>query len=76
MDLTPAVAHVSEDGRFHLLADHLRGTANRAAAMAAGFGASEWAFLAGLWHDLGKYSAAFWARIRAAGDPDAHIETG
>lgn len=31
--------------------------------------------LAGLWHGLGKYSLSFQERIRAAADPDAHIET-
>ncbi len=51
------LAHVSEDGRSHLLHDHLTGTAARAADMAAAFGCKEWGYLAGLWHDLGKYSA-------------------
>lgn len=34
----PALAHVSEDGRKHLLLDHLKGTAERAAAFAGEFG--------------------------------------
>jgi CRISPR-associated endonuclease/helicase Cas3 len=44
--------------------------------MASAFGASDWAALAGLWHDLGKYRPAFQARIRRLSgyDPDAHIE--
>ncbi len=33
---------------------------------------AEWAYLAGLWHDLGKYRQGFQAYIRL--DTDAHIE--
>jgi CRISPR-associated endonuclease/helicase Cas3 len=69
------LAHVSEDGRFHLLEHHLLETAHCAAQMAAEFGASEWAYLAGLWHDLGKYSPAFQSMIRTASGLDANIET-
>jgi hypothetical protein len=32
-------------------------------------------YLAGLWHDLGKYSREFQERLLAISDPDAHIET-
>lgn len=47
-----------------------------AASFGSSFGASEWTHLAGLWHDLGKYSAAFQAYIaRESGyDPEAHVE--
>lgn len=47
-----------------------------AASFGSSFGASEWARLAGLWHDLGKYSPAFQAYIaRESGyDPEAHVE--
>jgi len=34
--------------------EHLRGTAELAALFAAEFGCSEWGYLAGLWHDVGK----------------------
>ncbi|NIR63793.1 MAG: CRISPR-associated endonuclease Cas3'', partial [Aliifodinibius sp.] len=36
----------------------------------------DWASLAGLWHDLGKYSADFQNYIRSASgfEADAHIE--
>src|SRR3974390_3494178 len=60
------IAHIAEDGRIHLLADHLNETANLAAQFAAAFGASEWGYLAGLWHDLGKYSEEFQRMIRSA----------
>jgi CRISPR-associated endonuclease/helicase Cas3 len=38
---------------------HLRDTARRAEGFATAFGSAEWGHLAGLWHDLGKYSDAF-----------------
>lgn len=69
------IAHVSEDGHIHSLEDHLNGTAERASAFAAGFGAAGWGRLAGLWHDLGKFSPQFQCYIRATGGIDAHLET-
>ncbi len=44
---------------WQLLDAHLKGTAAQAEDFGAVFGAGEWARLAGLWHDLGKYSVAF-----------------
>jgi len=38
------------------LEEHLKETAEKAAQFAAEFGCGEWEYLAGLWHDLGKYS--------------------
>jgi CRISPR-associated endonuclease/helicase Cas3 len=38
------------------------------------FGAPDWGYLAGLYHDLGKYSEVFQTRLLALNDPDAHIE--
>ena len=62
----------------HLLAEHL----NKVAALAAGFSepfdAAEpklrWAYLAGLWHDMGKYRPGFQRYLQQSGNPDAHIE--
>lgn len=77
--MTP-IAHVRETspGQFdtHDLAEHLRGVAQLAQGFAAPFGAAEWATLAGLWHDLGKYRPRFQRYIRQASgyDADAHIE--
>lgn len=45
-----------------------------AADFASGFGAADWARLAGLWHDLGKYREGFQKYIRHTSDPDSHIE--
>jgi len=73
------LAHVRQDpnGQWlpHLLDDHLRGVAALAESFAATFGAGDWAKLAGLWHDLGKYRSAFQRYIRGASGYDAHIET-
>ena len=41
---------------WHRLEDHLRAVAEMARAFANDFGAGEWDYLAGLWHDLGKYA--------------------
>ncbi|MDO8445418.1 MAG: CRISPR-associated endonuclease Cas3'' [Deltaproteobacteria bacterium] len=68
------IAHVSEDGCIHLLDEHLRETAKLAERFAAEFGCGEWGRLAGLWHDLGKYSPEFQRYIRAASGLDAHLE--
>lgn len=63
--------------RQHALEDHLRAVAAGAAKLAAPFGSADWARVAGLWHDLGKYRPAFQSYIRSASgwQADAHIET-
>lgn len=57
------LAHVKKDAdgvwHEHLLNDHLLKVSRLAAGYAHAFGASEWAELAGLWHDFGKYSPRF-----------------
>ncbi|MEO6967341.1 MAG: CRISPR-associated endonuclease Cas3'' [Rhodanobacteraceae bacterium] len=58
----------------HLLADHLRAVAGLASGFAAAFDSHEWGYLAGLWHDLGKYRPGFQRYIQQTHDPDAHIE--
>lgn len=70
-----AIAHVAKDGRCHDLYDHLTGTAKRAGDAAQDFDPASWAELAGLWHDLGKYSKFFQDMIRSASGIEAHIET-
>lgn len=47
------------------LEEHLKNVARLAADFARPFGGEEWAYLAGLWHDLGKYSNAFQAKLFA-----------
>ncbi len=73
------LAHVREEnGSFviHDLEQHLSGVATRASEFASLFGSSDWARVAGLWHDLGKYSKEFQKRIKSLSgfDPDAHLE--
>jgi CRISPR-associated endonuclease/helicase Cas3 len=74
MNRHKAIAHVAEDGRCHDLYDHLAGTGKRAGEAARHFDSAAWAELAGLWHDLGKYSKAFQDMIRSASGIEAHIE--
>jgi len=62
----------------HLLADHLTSVAELAAGFSEAFDGADatqrWAYLAGLWHDLGKYRPGFQRYVRLADNPDAHIE--
>ena len=62
----------------HSLRGHLQAVAQGAADFSAGFDAAapaqRWAYLAGLWHDLGKYRPGFQKYVRLADNPDAHIE--
>lgn len=58
-------------GPNHALTDHLQAVAALAARLAPA-GAQDWAHLAGLWHDLGKFRAGFQRYIRES--DDAHIE--
>lgn len=60
----PYLAHKSEDGtRVQTVKEHLEETARRAAGFAGYFGGKEQARLAGLLHDIGKYSAGFQRRL-------------
>ncbi len=70
-------AHVGEDGgRSQPLRDHLQNTAQLAAGFAAPFGAEGPAYLAGLLHDVGKYSRAFQRRLRGAQERVDHSTAG
>ena len=53
---------------------HLRNVADQAAAFASAFDAADWGRLAGLWHDLGKYSTAFQNYLKGASGIEAHLE--
>jgi hypothetical protein len=54
---------------------HLEKVAALAEKFAAKFGAAEWGRVAGLWHDLGKFSQAFQNMVLGSGGFDAHLET-
>ena len=58
------LAHIADDGRTQTVKDHLTGTANLASEFADAFGAADQAELAGLAHDIGKYTAAFQLRLQ------------
>lgn len=64
----------SDRSQWQPLADHLDQVAFWAATFADAFGAADWARLAGLWHDLGKYSPKFQAYLGQTTDPDADGE--
>ncbi|OGB26804.1 MAG: CRISPR-associated helicase/endonuclease Cas3 [Burkholderiales bacterium RIFCSPLOWO2_02_FULL_57_36] len=60
----------------HDLVEHLRAVAALASVHARYFNGSDWAHLAGLWHDLGKYRPRFQHYIRTVSgyEADAHIK--
>src|SRR5262245_25144122 len=68
------LAHVAEDGRRHLLVDHLKAVSALAGRCGEDIGCASEAAVAGLWHDLGKYSGDFQRMIREENGIDAHIE--
>lgn len=61
-------AHSPREGddwtKAHPLREHLKSVAGLARQAATAFGAGEWAEIAGLWHDLGKYRPSFQLYIR------------
>lgn len=57
----------------HLLEAHLQKVASLAGEFAQSFDAAQWAHLAGLWHDLGKYRPGFQRYL--AINEDAAIES-
>ena len=73
------IAHVKQDknGQWfeHALDEHLYQVAQKAGEFAQTFTSKEWAYLSGLWHDLGKYRPAFQVHIKKGSGyvPDAHI---
>ncbi|HUI91140.1 MAG TPA: CRISPR-associated helicase Cas3' [Chitinivibrionales bacterium] len=64
------IAHTREDGQTQPLEEHLLNVAKMAADFINIEDWKSWAYLAGLWHDLGKYSEGFQSYIRATGKTD------
>ena len=57
-------AHSANDrGERQLLVDHLRNVAGLARHLASPFGGGDFAFLAGLWHDVGKADPMWQCRL-------------
>ncbi len=69
------LAHIAPDGREQTVLEHLTGTAELAEKFGASFGGEEQTRLAGLAHDIGKYSLAFQRRLRG-GPPADHATAG
>jgi CRISPR-associated endonuclease/helicase Cas3 len=76
MEHEPFLAHIAEDGRTQTVQAHLKGTASLCAGFAASFGCAEQGELAGLAHDLGKYSAAFQRRLKGSAEQVDHSTPG
>lgn len=69
------LAHLDESGNEHLLLKHLQDVAALAKEFASPFGGGDWAYVAGLLHDLGKYAAGFQRMLSTANGYAAHIES-
>ena len=61
-----------ENGEWHLLRDHLEGVGEKAREFAAPFGAGNVAYLAGLLHDVGKFSSGFQRYLHACYEAEMH----
>jgi len=69
-------AHSSDDLPWQSVKDHLANTAALAARFGESFEGSDLAFIAGLLHDLGKYSDEFQARLKGQSSPVDHSTAG
>ena len=72
MNVAKFYAHTLEGeppAKWQGLEEHLLGVAKLAASFAGAFGSASWGYLAGLWHDLGKYQIEFQQR-RELGQAD------
>ncbi len=65
----PGTANKNE---WQRLSVHLVGVGRYSREFAGVFGAGEWGFIAGLWHDLGKFSDAFQEYLKKSTKADAH----
>ena len=74
--MTNFLSHFASDGREQTVLAHLSGTSARCAALAGAFGAAAQGRLAGLAHDLGKYSEAFQKRLLGHGPTVDHATAG
>lgn len=59
-------AHSTDSNEYQLLEDHLKGVAKLCQHYSEAFGVGNLGYLAGLLHDIGKYSEEFQQRIRGS----------
>ena len=72
-------AHTSNSDNkkeWQLLIDHLKNVAEYAEKFASSFGADRLAYVAGLLHDLGKYSIEFQSRLEGSNEKVDHSTAG
>ena len=62
--------------KWQFLEVHLREVAKLAAEFASVYEAADWAYCAGLWHDVGKYQREFQERLRGSGLSVEHSGAG
>lgn len=65
-----------DESEWQLLRDHLTATGNLAYGLGSDAGVAELARVAGLLHDVGKYSQAFQSRLRGSKRPVDHATAG
>lgn len=71
------LAHISDDReREQSVREHLEGVATLAKEFADEFGYGDWAYGAGMLHDIGKYSEKFQRRLRGSGEKVDHATAG
>jgi CRISPR-associated endonuclease/helicase Cas3 len=76
MEQTTFLAHIAADGEKQTVKSHLEQTAQLCAQFAAPFGGEGQGYLAGLAHDLGKYSVAFQRRLNGSPERVDHSTPG
>lgn len=59
-----------DEGNWHDLVSHLRQTAEKARESASKFNAGDLAYLAGLWHDIGKFNPEFQKYLKDCHEAD------
>lgn len=70
------IAHTNALGEEQSLLNHLQETSQKCRMFAEEFNAGDWGEIAGLYHDIGKYSRGFYKRIMENGSKVDHSTAG